>query len=313
MTDPTATLPSAHDVDAAMAAVRPHVAASRVGRLDGVLAKFENENPTGSFKVRGALAALSAARDSGAKRIVAASAGNHGAGIAYAAGVLDVRATVVVPRDCPSVKLEKMRRLGAEVVVSSHAGYDDAEADAIDMAEAEGVPFVSPFAASAVMAGNGGTVARELIEQVPDLAAVVVPVGGGGLLAGIISELERARPNVRVAAVQSEACPAFVRSLEDGTVYLRWDGEDGWAEGLEGGTGAAGVAAARRYGAEAFAVPEEAIRAAVRRIYARDGVAIEGSSAVVFAARALGMLDHLPEPCVHVVTGGNISKGRLTA
>jgi threonine dehydratase len=114
-----------------------------------------------------------------------------------------------------------------------------------------------------------------------------------------------------VVAVQSEACPAFVQSLADGTTYLRWEGEESWAEGLEGGTGATGVAAARRFGAKALAVPEDEVRAAVRRIYGRDSVAIEGSSAVVFAARQLGNLDDLPEPCVHVVTGGNVSGDRL--
>ena len=312
MPDVAATLPSAGDVDAAAVAVRPHLEPSRIGHLDRVLAKLENENPTGSFKVRGALAALSEARAAGAKRVIAASAGNHGSGIAFAAGVLGVDATVVVPRDCPSVKLQKMRNLGARVVVSEHAGYDDAEADALAMAAAAAVPFVSPFAGTAVMAGNGGTLVRELLEQVPGVRSIVVPVGGGGLLAGVIAELERTRPDVRVVAVQSEACPAFVRSLEDGVVHSRWEGDDSWAEGLEGGTGEAGVAAAIRFGARAFAVPEPAVREAVRRIYASDGVAIEGSSAVVFAARALGLLGDLPEPCVHIVSGGNIAPERLT-
>lgn len=311
MSDPLAMLPSAPDVDAAWQAIRPHLAPSRLGLLDGVLAKFENENPTGSFKVRGALAALAAARASGANRVIAASAGNHGSGIAYAAGKLGITATVVVPRDCPKVKLEKMRRYGADVHVSEFSGYDDAEAEAIERAGAEGVPFVSPFAATAVMAGNGGTVAREILQAQPDVASIVVPVGGGGLLAGIIAELERAAPSVQVAAVQSEACPAFVRSLEDGTTYLRWEGEESWAEGLEGGTGSAGVAAALRFGATACAVPESSVRVAVRRIYANDGIGIEGSSAVVFAARAEGLLAGLPEPCVHVVTGGNIAPERL--
>ena len=311
MSDPLATLPTASDVDAAWRAIRPHLAPSRLGFLDGVLAKFENENPTGSFKVRGALAALSAAREAGIDWVIAASAGNHGSGIAFAAGTLGIRATIVVPRDCPKVKLDKMCGYGAEVQISKFAGYDDAEAEAIERAEAAGVPFVSPFAATAVMAGNGGTLTREILESRPDVGSIVVPVGGGGLLAGIIAELERSAPTVQVAAVQSEACPAFVRSLEDETTYLRWEGEESWAEGLEGGTGAAGVAAARRFGAIALAVPEPAVREAVRRVYREDQVGIEGSSAVVFAARSAGRLDRLAEPCVHVVSGGNISPDRL--
>lgn len=302
-------LPNAGVIDDAERVIRRYFPPSRIGKLGAVLAKFENENPTGSFKVRGALAALHQASLAGAKRVIAASAGNHGSGVAYASAKLGVSALVVVPSDCPKVKLDKMRSHGVDLHISQHAGYDDAETEALEMAAAEGVPFVSPFANRHVMAGNGGTVAREILAQVPDVASIVVPVGGGGLLSGIIAELHDVNRPVALAAIQSEACPAFVRSLADGKAYTRWQGEESWAEGLEGGTGELAVEVGG--GVLALAVPENSIRERVHWAYREHGIAMEGSSAVVFAARELGMLDALPEPCVHVVTGGNIGQDRL--
>ncbi len=302
---PLDTLPTSADVDRAWAAVRAHFGPSPIAIVDGVLCKLETDNPTGSFKVRGALAAMADAAASGVKTVVAASAGNHGGGLAFAAAALGMQARVVVPADCPALKRDKMQKLGADVVVSAHRGYDDAEAEAVAMAESLGVPFVSPFLDRMVMAGNGGTLVRELLAQVPDLASVVVPVGGGGLLSGVLAELERSAPHVVVVAVQSEACPAFVRSLEEGCVHTLWSGDATLAEGLEGGTGAVGVAMAQRYGARAILVTEDAIAAAMRRVHAAEGRVLEGSAAVVLAARANGQLHDLPEPCVHVLTGAN--------
>lgn len=304
------SLPTAAQIGAAWAAVREAMPVSPIETVAlgecALLCKLETANPTGSFKVRGALAALTEARDAGAERIIAASAGNHGAGIAYAAGRLGVRATVAVPRNCPDIKRQKMDALGATIYVCDAHGYDDTEAHARTLAARHEMPFISPFLAPAVMAGNGGTLARELLEQVPELASIVLPVGGGGLLAGVLAELVRAgREHVRVVAVQSEACPAFVRSLEDGRVYERWEGDATLAEGLEGGTGVPAVEAARAYGVTALAVPESAIRDAMLTFHAATGQVIEGSAAVVVAARQMGALDALPVPCVHVITGAN--------
>lgn len=304
------SLPTGADIDAAWDAVRDAMPISPLETLEigahTLLCKLETENPTGSFKVRGALAALAGARERGAERIIAASAGNHGAGIAFAAGRLGVRATVAVPRNCPDIKRDKMDALGATIYVCDALGYDDTEAHARTLAARHDIPFISPFLDTAVMAGNGGTLARELLDQVPDVAAIVLPVGGGGLLAGVLAELTRVgKTHVRVVAVQSEACPAFVRSLEDDRVYDRWEGETTLAEGLEGGTGAPAVEAARAYGVTALEVPEFAIRDAMLAFHDATGGVIEGSAAVVVAARTIGALDTLPEPCVHVITGAN--------
>ena len=305
--DPTA-LPSEADVDAAWRVVRAHFAASPIRTIDGHLCKVEGENPTASFKVRGALAALSDAAERGIERVVAASAGNHGSGVAFAAGVLGVQATVVVPSDCPKVKLDKMRALGADVRVSTSRGYDAADVEASAMAADAGVPFVSPFLDRQVMAGNGGTLAREIFEQVPDVGTIVVPVGGGGLLSGVLVEVARLRPSVRVVAVQSEACPSFARSLADGVVHERWTGGATLAEGLEGGTGAVGVALAQRAGVDVILVSEQAIAAAMRRVWSAHGVAIEGSAAVVLA---VPQAYAFAGTTVRVLTGANVSRALL--
>ncbi len=302
--------PTQKQIDAALAAVRRHFEPSPLETVDGALCKLESELPTASFKVRGALAALAAARASGVTRVVAASAGNHGSGVGFAAAAEGVAATIVVPRDCPGVKLEKMRK-NAEVIVADVAGYDAAEVQARALAASLGVPFVSPFDDPLVMAGNGGTIGREVLAQCPEVGSVVVPIGGGGLLSGLLVALERAARPVQVVAVQSQACPSFVASLRDGRVYETWEGEPTLAEGLEGGTGATGVALARERGVIAHAVPESAIGAAMSRVWAADRRPIEGSAAVILAARDLGLLADLPEPVVLVITGGNVAQSTI--
>jgi len=161
------------------------------------------------------------------------------------------------------------------------------------------------------MAGNGGTLARELLEQAPDARQIVVPVGGGGLLAGLLSVVERVAPHVQVVAVQSAACPSFVRSLAEGKVYARWEGSETVAEGLEGGTGPVGVALAHRTDTRAVAVPERTIIDVMRRVWKQEGVALEGSAAVVLAARQEGLLGSAADEALYVLTGANVDRHYL--
>ncbi len=268
--------------------------------------KLEFELPTAAFKVRGALAAMSRAQADGVGEVLAASAGNHGAGVAWAARELGITATIVVPRDCPAIKRQKMEK-GATVMVAETAGYDETEQLARRMARERGVPFLSPFDDTDVMAGNGGTVGRELQEQLPDVATIVVPVGGAGLLAGLIAAWSDRERMPRFVAVQSEVSAAFAQSMADGSVHTTWPPAASLAEGLEGGTGAAGVELARTCDVTAVTVPEAAIGRAMRQLHVRHGRPVEGSAAVVEAADALGFLSHLPSPRVSILTGGNVS------
>lgn len=273
---------------------------------DGWQYKTEHRQPTGSFKVRGALTALSQAALQGNREVIAASAGNHGAAVAWAAAQLGIRATIVVPANCPAIKRQKMEQL-AHVIVHPSAGYDEAQLHAQELAAARGVRFISPYDDPWVAAGNGASLMHEILAQQPYVSTVVLPVGGGGLLSGVLAVLDAYAPEVRVVPVQSLASPAFVRSLADNAYYAQWPAADTLAEGLEGGAGATAVAMAKSRGLRAFAVCEQDIRVAMLDLYARWGSPIEGSAAVVEAARSLPDLPDLGPHPVAVLTGGNVA------
>ena len=279
---------------------------------------LESLQVTGSFKVRGALFALSRLAAGGAKSVVAASAGNHGAGVAYAANVLDMDATVVVPRGAPEAKRDRISSYGARLVVSQSAGYDDAEREARELAAAMKLPFVSPYDDVAIVAGNGGSLGFEIAKALGrEPAVVIAPFGGGGLATGLACALRSSR----VFGAQSEASAAFAMSLERGEAVEHLDvagstRSETLADGLEGGISRAAFERARAVVAGVAVVSEQAIGKAMARTYRTLGMAIEGSAA---AAAAPLLERELPEPMrpanggdlVIVLTGRNVDRARL--
>ena len=274
---------------------------------------LESLQVTGSFKVRGALLALSRLAAEGVKSVVAASAGNHGAGVAYAANVLDMDATVVVPRGAPEAKRDRISSYGARLVVSQSAGYDDAELEARELAASMKLPFVSPYDDVAIVAGNGGSLGFEIAKALGrEPAVVIAPFGGGGLATGLACALRSSR----VFGAQSEASAAFAISLERGEAVEHLDAAETLADGLEGGISRAAFARARSVVAGVAIVSEQAIAKAMARTYRSLGMAIEGSAA---AAVAPLLEKELPEPMrpakggdlVIVLTGRNVDRARL--
>lgn len=280
---------------------------------------LESLQVTGSFKVRGALLALARLADRGAKSVVAASAGNHGAGVAYAANVLDLDATVVVPRAAPEAKRARIEGYGARLVVSERTGYDEAEREARELAARSGAPFVSPYDDVAVVAGNGGSLGVEIeaaLGRVP--AVVVAPFGGGGLATGLACAL----PGAKIVGAQSEASAAFALSLERGSAIESLElapGEDTLADGLEGGISAPAFARARAVVAGVLVVHEQAIGRAMAFAFRSLGMTIEGAAA---AALAPFFEEDLPadvrppspgDDLVIVLTGRNVDRARLGA
>ncbi|HAF09845.1 MAG TPA: threonine ammonia-lyase, partial [Chloroflexi bacterium] len=177
--------------------------------------KLENLQRTGAFKLRGAMARLLALDGvERARGVVTASAGNHGQGVAVAAAMLAIRVCVVLPRGVPLAKLTAIQRAGADVVVTGD-GYDEAFAAARELAAQRGAVYIHAFDDPTVIAGQG-TVAREMLEDLPDLDAIVVPVGGGGLAAGVAIAVSGARPAARVVGAQAETLAAFAASLAAG-------------------------------------------------------------------------------------------------
>ena len=178
-----------------------------------VYLKLENLQMTGSFKERGALNRIALLTPEQARRgVIAASAGNHAQGVAYHATARGIRALIVMPLATPLVKVTATRNFGAEVLLHG-ANYDEACAEATRLAAEQDLTFIHPFDDPAVMAGQG-TIGLELLEQIPQLEAVVVPIGGGGLIGGIACAIKQSRPSVRVIGVQTTRLPSMAIAKE---------------------------------------------------------------------------------------------------
>jgi threonine dehydratase len=269
---------------------------------DGVRAKLEQLQRTGSFKLRGAMLRLQAlGADERRRGVVAASAGNHGLGVAAAARALGIRACVVVPATSPEVKRRGIAALGAEVIEGG-AGYDDAEVTARRRAAERDAVFVSPYDDPWVQRGNGGTLAEELLADAPDVTQVVCPVGGGGLVGGLAEVL--APRGVAVVGVQPAANCAMYESLADGRARVTYAGRPTLAEGCEGAIAESTFALARRHGVRVVLVSEEAILRAMAFAYRRGGWIVEPSAAVAIAGVLEGVVPPSPRTVV-VVSGGN--------
>jgi threonine dehydratase len=250
-----------------------------------VYLKCENLQVTGSFKVRGAVAAL-ALLDPGirGRGVVTSSTGNHGLALAHAARAFGAACTVVVPRSVAPVKERRIRALGARVIHAPHDGYDRTQTWTLDRLDELGGAYVSPFEDPAVAAGNGGTIAVEVDEQAPGLDALVVPCGGGGLVAGLAAEMEIRRPELAVIGVNSEASPGMWRSFREGAAILEIESEATLADGIEGGVGAGTFAVAAPRLRDVVLVSEPAVAAAVAGTARHDKLVIEGAAAVAVAA-----------------------------
>jgi threonine dehydratase len=186
--------------------------------------KFENLQRTGSFKERGALnRILTMSEQERARGVIAASAGNHAQGVAYHAGRLGVRATVVMPERTPLVKVSSTEGFGARVILHGST-YDEAMEQALRLEEEHGYTLIPPFDDEHVIAGQG-TIGLELLEQCPGMEVLVVPVGGGGLIAGIAIAVKASRPEVRVIGVEAERVPAALRARQAGRVVTIPAGE----------------------------------------------------------------------------------------
>jgi threonine dehydratase len=266
--------------------------------------KLECLQRTGSFKLRGAALRLDALTDEErAAGVVTASAGNHGQGVALAGTRLGIATFVFVPASAPEVKKRAIAAYGATVL--EHAGgYDAAEAAARAHAEATGMLFVSAFDDPWVIRGNGSTIADEIREQLPEVAAVVAPVGGGGLMSGLAQVLAPA--GVRALGVSPEVNCAMHDSLARGEALTVYEGGPTLAEGCEGAVAENTFALCRRFGVEVKLVSEAAIRRAVAFAYRRLGLIVEATGAVGLAGVLEGVVP-ASGVLVVVVTGGNVN------
>ncbi|MDM7855614.1 threonine ammonia-lyase [Cellulomonas alba] len=267
--------------------------------------KCENLQRAGSFKIRGAYTRLSGLTpEQRARGVVAASAGNHAQGVALAARELGIAAKVFMPVDAALPKIAATRDYGAQVELAG-TSVDEALTHALAYAERAGAELIHPFDHPDVVAGQG-TLGLELLDQVPDLATVVVPVGGGGLAAGIVAALAEARPSVRVVGVQAASAAAYPASLRAGRPVAARDMRtmaDGIAVGLPGSVPFEILAA---HGTEIVTVSEEDLSRALLLVAERAKLLVEPAGAAAVAALMAEPELFTTGPVVAVLSGGNI-------
>lgn len=271
--------------------------------------KAENLQLTGAFKIRGAYNKIAhLTQEEAAHGVVACSAGNHAQGIAYSATQQGIRSIICMPQDTPLMKVEATRRYGAEVRLVPGV-YDDAQTEAQRLAKEEGYTIAHPFDDDHVMAGQG-TIGLEILDQLPNVEQVLVPVGGGGLISGIATAIKALKPEVRVIGVQTENVPAIARSFYEGRICTT-PNKGTIADGIHVLTPGEKTFAIIREKVDAMVtVSEDEIAAAIVRLMEDQKTIAEGAGATSVAAYMAQKVD-TSKKTVCVVSGGNVDINQL--
>lgn len=267
--------------------------------------KAENLQVTGSFKVRGAYYKMSQlTEEEKAKGVVACSAGNHAQGVALAAQKNGIKAVICLPDGAPISKVEATRSYGADICLVEGV-YDDAYQKALSLHDEEGYTFIHPFDDPDVIAGQG-TIALELYEQIPDMDAVIVPIGGGGLISGIAYTIKSLNPKIKVYGVQASGAPSMANSIHDAhieTLESVFTIADGIAVKQPGSLT---YDICSKYVDEIVTVTDDEISAAILALMEQHKLVTEGAGAVGVAAAMFGKLDLSGKKTVCLLSGGNI-------
>ncbi len=273
--------------------------------------KTENLQMTGSFKLRGAYYKISQlSPEEKAKGIIACSAGNHAQGVALAAQKMGIKSVICMPDGAPISKVEATKSFGAETCLVPGA-YDDAYAKAIELRDSTGATFIHPFDDDDVIAGQG-TIGLEILEQIGDADAVVVPIGGGGLISGIAFAIKNLRPDVKIYGVQAERAASMAESVRLGK-QITLDSVSTFADGIAvKHPGDNTFALINKYVDEIVTVTEDEIATAILTLMEKQKLVAEGAGAVGVAAVMFGKLPVKGKKVVAVVSGGNIDVNILS-
>ena len=273
--------------------------------------KTENLQVTGSFKVRGAYYKISQlSAEEKARGVIACSAGNHAQGVARAASMEGISSKICLPDNAPISKIEATKSYGAEVVLVNGV-YDDAYKKARELEKEEQRVFIHPFDDEDVIAGQG-TIGLELLEQLPDMDAVIVPIGGGGLIAGLAFAIKSLNPKVKVYGVQVAGAPSMVNAVQHGLIEelaAVTTFADGIAVKRPGDTTFELV---KSYVDEVVTVTDDEVASAVLALIERQKLIAEGAGAVAVAAAMFGKVDIKGKKAVCLVSGGNIDVNILS-
>ncbi len=281
------------------------IAAPHINPDAEIFLKTENLQITGSFKVRGAYYKMSQLSEEEKERgVIACSAGNHAQGVALSAQKNGIKAVICLPDGAPISKVEATRSYGAEVVLVEGV-YDDAYAKALQLRDEKGYTFIHPFDDEYVIAGQG-TIGLELCDQIPELDAVIVPIGGGGLISGIAFALKQLNPNIKVYGVQAAGAPSMLNSIHDGKI-----------ETLKGvATIADGIAVKKpgdltfeicsKYVDDIVSVTDDEISAAILALMEQQKLVTEGAGATAVAAAMFNKVSIKGKKVACLLSGGNI-------
>lgn len=279
--------------------------APKINTDSNIYLKTENLQITGSFKVRGAYYKISQLSDEEkAKGVIACSAGNHAQGVALAAAKSGIKSLICLPDGAPISKVEATKSYGAEVCLVEGV-YDDAYNKAIELRDEKGYTFIHPFDDENVIAGQG-TIGLEILDQLPDIDAVIVPVGGGGLISGLAFAVKQLRPNIKVYGVQAEGAPSMVQSLEHGQIECL-DFVSTIADGIKvKEPGEHTFEYCKKYVDEIVTVTDDEISSAILALIEQHKLIAEGAGAVSVAAAMFNKVPIKGKNVVCLVSGGNI-------
>ena len=279
--------------------------APKINPESNIWLKTENLQITGSFKVRGAYYKMSCLSDEEkAKGVIACSAGNHAQGVALAAAKNGIKSIICLPDGAPISKVEATKSYGAEVCLVKGV-YDDAYNEALRQRDEHGYTFVHPFDDENVIAGQG-TIGLELIEQIPDMDAVIVPIGGGGLISGVAYAIKSLNPKIKVYGVQATGAPSMYNSVKDGHIE-RLDSVSTIADGIavkEPGENTFKLIS--EYVDDIVTVTDDEISAAILALMEQQKLVTEGAGAVPVAAAMFNKVPVKGKKTVCLLSGGNI-------
>lgn len=306
------TLDMILEAQASLRGIARHTPLDPAPRLgENVYIKAENLQLTGAFKLRGAYnKMLSLSPEEAARGVIACSAGNHAQGIAYSAARLGIRSVICMPAGAPISKIEATRAYGAEVVLVPGV-YDDAAREAERLTREHGYTFAHPFNDPAVIAGQG-TIGLEILEQLPDVTQVVVPIGGGGLISGIAYAVKHLKPSCRVIGVQAEGAPSMEHSVRQGRP-VELERVSTIADGIAvKRPGDLTFQLCREYVDEIVTVAEDEIASAILALMEVQKTVAEGAGATPVAACMFRKVDTSAGKTVCVVSGGNVDVTTLS-
>ena len=270
-----------------------------------VYLKLENLQKTGSFKVRGSINKLtSLSKEELSKGVIAASAGNHAQGVAYSSKMLNIPCTIVMPKGAPLSKIQATKNYGAEIVLEGDV-FDDALAHAMELSEKQGFTLVHTFDDDEIIAGQG-TVGLEILEQLPDVEAIICPVGGGGLIAGIAVAVKEKNPNVAIYGVEASACPSMAQSLLEKKPISVPSGPT-VADGIAvKKPGVRNLEIVEKYVDDLVTVDELEMIRTMFLLLERNKLLVEGSGASSLAALLYEKLNIKGKKVVALLSGGNV-------